>query len=735
MIVLDKEHKLFTLHTQNTTYQMKADAYGVLLHTYYGPRVRGGDLSCLLQYTDRSFSPNPNAAGTCRTYSLDVLPREYAASGGGDFRIPSLEVEGPDGSHTASLRFAEAQVRPGKYALEGLPAFFGTEAEADTLVITLEDAALQLQVELFYGVFEAHDLITRAVRVVNRGEGTVRLRQAASLCLDLPGGDWDLITFDGRHVMERCPSRAPLRPGVQSVGSVRGTSSHQHNPFAILCGREAGEEHGLCYGAMLLYSGNFQAAAERSQFESSRLVLGIHPYHFCWTLDPGASFTTPEAALVCSNQGFGAMSRRFHRAIRSNLLRDPYGDRRKPVLVNSWEATYFDFDADKLVELAAASAPLGVELFVLDDGWFGARDSDSSGLGDWTVNERKLPGGLEALVTRIQALGMSFGLWVEPEMVNEDSELYRAHPDWALSVPGRGPSRGRAQLVLDFSRKEVRDHIYAALKRVLSSAEVSYVKWDMNRSLTDVWSAALAPERQGEVYHRYVLGVYEMLERLRQDFPNLLIEGCSGGGGRFDGGMLYYTPQIWCSDNTDAVDRLRIQYGTSFGYPPCTMGAHVSATPNEQTGRTASLETRGAVAMSGTFGYEMDLGKSSPEERETIRKQMEFFKKHHHLLQTGDYYRLTSPFQEGPYTAWAHVSPDGREALVNLVTGSTHAALPFTSLRLQGLDPNLDYRVNGGKLWPGDVLLTAGYPIPLFLGDYQTFQLYLEAVDASCPAF
>ena len=354
MIVLDKEHKLFTLHTQNTTYQMKADAYGVLLHTYYGPRVRGGDLSCLLQYTDRSFSPNPNAAGTCRTYSLDVLPREYAASGGGDFRIPSLEVEGPDGSHTASLRFAEAQVRPGKYALEGLPAFFGTEAEADTLVITLEDAALQLQVELFYGVFEAHDLITRAVRVVNRGEGTVRLRQAASLCLDLPGGDWDLITFDGRHVMERCPSRAPLRPGVQSVGSVRGTSSHQHNPFAILCGREAGEEHGLCYGAMLLYSGNFQAAAERSQFESSRLVLGIHPYHFCWTLDPGASFTTPEAALVCSNQGFGAMSRRFHRAIRSNLLRDPYGDRRKPVLVNSWEATYFDFDADKLVELAAA---------------------------------------------------------------------------------------------------------------------------------------------------------------------------------------------------------------------------------------------------------------------------------------------------------------------------------------------------------------------------------------------
>ncbi len=727
MIVLDKENRVFTLHTRRSTYQMKADSYGVLLHTYYGPRVDCGDLSCLLQYTDRSFSPNPNAAGDCRTYSLDVLPREYAASGGGDFRLPALEVEGPSGSHTASLRYSGAEVCRGKYGLEGLPAFFGGEDDADTLVVRLEDKALRLCVELYYGVFEEHDLITRAVRVVNRGGEAVRLHQAASLCLELPGGGWDFITFDGRHVMERCPSRAPLRPGVQSVGSVRGTSSHQHNPFVVLCEQDAGEEHGLCYGAMLLYSGNFEAAAERSQFETTRLVLGIHPYHFCWTLMPGEAFTAPETALVCSPDGLGPMSRRFHRAIRAHLLRDPWQGRCKPVLVNSWEAAYFDFDAERLVELARAAAPLGIGLFVLDDGWFGERDSDLAGLGDWTVNQRKLPGGLERLVPRIQALGMDFGLWVEPEMVNEDSALYRAHPDWVLAVPGRAPARGRCQLVLDFSRQEVRDHVYGALKAVLSSADISYVKWDMNRSLTDVWSAALPPEQQGEVYHRYVLGVYSMLEQLRRDFPHILIEGCSGGGGRFDGGMLYYTPQIWCSDNTDAVDRLRIQYGTSFCYPPCTMGAHVSAVPNEQTGRCAPLETRGAVALAGTFGYEMDLGKITPEERAVIAEQVETYKAHWALLREGDYYRLTDPFREGPYTAWAHVSPDRREALVELVTGSTHAALPFTNLRLRGLDPELRYRVNGGESWPGGVLMAAGYPIPLFSGDYQTLQLFLEA--------
>jgi alpha-galactosidase len=706
---------------------MKVDDYRVLLHTYYGARVRGGDLSYLIQYADRGFSPNPGEAGDRRTYSLDTLPQEYSTCGVGDFRVPSVEVELADGSHIVDLRYLDFEIRPGKYALPGLPAFFGTDAEAETLVVRLEDTVSGLRVELYYGVLEKFDLITRAARIVNGGDAPLKLQRAASLCLDFPRADLDFISFDGRHVMERCPSRTPLRPGLQSVGSVRGTSSHQHNPFVILCDRDANEDYGLCYGAMLVYSGNFSAAVERTQFEDARLVLGIDPQHFCFTLAPGEEFVTPEAAMICSPNGFTTMSQQYHRAIRRNLVRDPYGDRRKPVLINNWEATYFDFDADKLVAIAKEAAPLGIELFVMDDGWFGSRDSDLGGLGDWTVNEKKLPGGLEALVPRIRELGLEFGIWVEPEMVNEDSQLYKAHPDWALGAPHRAYTRGRSQLVLDFSRKEVRDYIYDALKKVLSSAPISYVKWDMNRSLSDVWSAGVPVERQGEVYHRYVLGLYELLERLRQEYPNLLIEGCSGGGGRFDAGMLYYTPQIWCSDNTDAVDRLRIQYGTSFCYPVSAVGAHVSAAPNEQTGRVTPMQTRGVVAMSGTFGYEMDLAKVSDEDKATAARQIADFKAHYALLQQGDYYRLTDPFCDTAFTAWMQVAPDRSEALVSVVTGSTHAALPFMVVLLKGLDPKKQYRVNGGQVFGGDVLMQVGYPLPPMPGDYQAVQLYLKA--------
>ncbi len=727
MIVYDAASRLFTLHTQNTTYQMKADEYGVLLHTYYGPRLSGGDLSYLIRGADRGFSPNPNETGHCRTYSLDTLPQEYSTCGVGDFRLPSLEPELTDGSHACDLRYTGFERWNGKYALEGLPAFFGG-AQWQTLVIFLEDAAAHLRVELYYGVLEEHDLITRAVRILNRGKSSVRLRQAASVCLDFQRGDLEMMTFNGRHAMERCPSRAPLRPGVQGVGSIRGASSHQHNPFVILCEPACGEDYGLCWGAMLLYSGNFQAQAERSQFEDSRLVMGINPYHFCYTLSPGESFITPEAALICSPCGFGQMSRQYHRAIRTHLLRDPMAGTQKPVLVNNWEATYFDFDSEALVRLAQAAAPLGIGLFVMDDGWFGRRDSDSSSLGDWQVNSEKLPGGLEALVSRIKALGMKFGIWVEPEMVNEDSALYQAHPDWALKIPGRPCARGRSQLVLDFSRQDVREHIYGALHAILASADITYVKWDMNRSLSDVWSAALPPERQGEVYHRYVLGVYELLERFRRDFPHVLIEGCSGGGGRFDAGMLYYTPQIWCSDNTDAIDRLRIQYGTSFCYPPCTMGAHVSAVPNDQNGRVTPLETRGIAAMSGAFGYEMDLSQTTPQDRAVIQKQTADYRAYYSLIHQGDYYRLSDPFRD-PLTAWAHVSQDKREALVSAVYGTVHAAPPFTALKLKGLDPAQHYQINGAGSWPGDALMQAGYPLPLPWGDYQAFQLHLCAIE------
>ncbi len=727
MIAIDKQKLLFSLHTRNTTYQLKADRHSVLVHTYYGPRV-SGDMSYLIRYADRACAPNPEEAGLDRTYSLDTIPQEYSGCGVGDFRLPSLELELPGGSVSASLRYTGFELREGKYALEGLPAFRGTAEDAQTLVVFLEDAAAQVKVELYYGVFERYDLITRAVRVVNEGKRAVGLRQCASLCLDFLRSDLDLVTFDGCHMMERCPSRAPLRPGVQGVGSVRGTSSHQHNPFVVLCGHDANEDYGVCYGAMLLYSGSFQAQVERSQYDNARLVMGVNPYQFRWTLGPGEAFTAPEAALVCSPQGLGQMSRQFHRAIRERLVRDPLEGRRRPVLINNWEATYFNFNADKLAEIAETAAGLGIELFVMDDGWFGGRSDDNGGLGDWWVNTDKLPGGLEALVPRLQKLGMRFGIWIEPEMVNEDSALYREHPDWVLKIPGRAPARGRNQLVLDFSRGDVRRHIYGQIKAGLSSADVSYVKWDMNRSLTDVYSAALPPERQGEVYHRYVLGVYEMLEWLRRDFPHILIEGCAGGGGRFDGGMLYYTPQIWCSDNTDAIDRLRIQYGTSFCYPMSAVGAHVSAVPNEENGRITPMETRGAVAMAGTFGYEMDLSKASPEDRETIRRQTAFFKEHYELIQYGDYYRLSDPFRDGPYTAWEQVSPDGREALATVVAGGTRAAPSFLTLRLKGLDPDAVYRVNGGEeRYSGSALMEAGCPLPVMGGDYWSLQLYLEA--------
>ncbi len=727
MIFQDNEKNIFTLHTCNSTYQIQADAKGVLLHLYYGPKISDCDLSPLIRYADRGFSPNPAEAGNDRTYSLDTLPQEYSGSGAGDFRLPSLELELSDGSWVADLRYVSAKVEQGKYTLEGLPAFYAGQEEAQTLTITLEDAVSHVRVELLYGVMEDCDLITRAVRIVNEGTSPIRIRRAASLCLDFQGADLDFITFDGGHVKERRLNRTRLRPGIQSVGSIRGISSHQHNPFVMLCEPHADEDHGTCYGAALLYSGNFEAAAERSQFEDARLTLGIHPFHFCWLLEPGQSFTTPEAALVCSPNGFGQMSRQFHRAVRTHLVRDVWRNRRKPVQINSWEAFYFDYDHQRLLQFAKQAAALGIEMFVLDDGWFGHRDNDSSSLGDWWANGKKLPGGLSGLSAEIKALGLELGLWIEPEMASEDSQIYQDHPDWVLNPPGRPYTRGRFQLVLDFTRAEVRDYVFQALQTLLDSAQISYLKWDMNRALAQVWSAALPAERQGEVYHRYVLGVYDLLERFRQANPNTLIEGCSGGGGRFDMGMLYYTPQIWCSDNTDAIDRLSIQYGTSFAYPPSTMGAHVSAVPNEQTGRSMPLETRGAVALSGTFGYEMDLSKLSDQEKAMVTRQIRDYQESYDLVQTGDYYRLTAPSADGAPTAWAHVSPDKRTALLCLVSGQVHAGPPFRRVKLRGLEPGLRYRITGDStLWPGDVLMQAGYPIPM-LGEYQCLRLWLQA--------
>lgn len=545
------------------------------------------------------------------------------------------------------------------------------------------------------------------------------------MALDFDHKDLDFLHFYGRHAMERKMERSPLQHGFQGVESRRGYSSHQQNPFAVLCKPDATEEYGWCYGASFVYSGNFSIQAEVSQADTTRLTVGIQDTQFEFHLEPGECFTAPEVILSFSDKGLGQLSRNYHKAIRNNVCRGKYKTARRPVLINNWEATYFDFTPEKLVAIAKDAKELGIEMLVMDDGWFGKRDSDFSGLGDWFVNEKKLKGGLKDLVEEVNKTGMKFGIWFEPEMISEDSDLYRAHPDWALTIPGRPFSRARHQLVLDFSREDVRTYIFERMCEILESANIEYVKWDANRHLTDVWSAQLPADRQGEVFHRYILGLYDFLEKLTQRFPDILIEGCSGGGGRFDAGMMYYHPQIWCSDDTDAIERLEIQYGTSFGYPVSTVGSHVSVCPNHQTGRSVSMKTRGIVAMAGTFGYELDITKLSEDDKEMVKIQVEEFKKYYDLIQNGDYYRLTDDGSKSPYVAWEFAAADQSEALLNVVVLRAKANPMLHTVQVKGLKPDAVYRVEGTEEeYLGAALMSGGYPVPVLWDDYQGIQVH-----------
>lgn len=605
-MAINIKNQIFTLHTKNSTYQMKVDEQNMLIHTYYGNRTDDTDCSYLIRMADRGFSGNIPGTDRERVYSLDFLPQEFPVYGDGDYRVDCLKADLGNGVQDGMFFFDSYQVRDGKYNIPGLPAFFSSEkSEGKTLEIVLKDAVEEVYVHLLYGVFEELDIITRAAVVENRTEGDIQISRIMSACLDLGMGKYDLIHFYGKHAGERQMERNSLPHGITELRSTRGTSSHQHNPFVILADKDTTESTGECYSASFLYSGGFHAQAEVDQFNQTRLVIGIDDYDFSWKLKKGESFSTPEVCLTYSADGFSKLSQTLHQAIVSNLIRSCWKDRVRPILVNNWEATYFDFTGEKIIEIAKQAAELGVEMLVLDDGWFGKRDDDLAGLGDWTVNEKKLGMPLSQVAEKIRALGMKFGIWIEPEMVCEDSDLYREHPDWAFTIPGRKPVRARYQLVLDYSRKEVVDGIFTQIAKVLDETKADYVKMDMNRHLTDVWSKTAGEQNQGAILHRYMLGVYDFLERLHERYPALLIEGCSGGGGRFDAGMLYYTPQIWCSDNTDAIERVKIQYGTSFAYPSCTVGSHVSAVPNHQTGRTTELATRAAVAMAGSFGYEL----------------------------------------------------------------------------------------------------------------------------------
>ena len=724
-IVYSKLDRTFTIQTKNTTYQMQVDPYGFLLHLYYGKKTDGSCMDYLLTYYDRGFSGNPFDAGDDRTYSMDALPQEYPSYGTGDYRSTALIVENADGSTACDLRYRSHHIFNGKYKIPGLPAVYADERESQTLEIVMEDAVTGVEVTLQYGVLPDYDVITRSEKIVYRGEGKICIRKAQSACLDFVQGKYDLLTFYGRHAMERTMQREPVTHGSHVIGSVRGTSSHQYNPMMILADENTTDQYGNCYAMSFVYSGNFKGETLKDQFGQTRALMGLQDEMFSYPLAEGETFYTPEVLLTFSGSGMNLLSQNLHRCIRQHICRGKYKESVRPVLVNSWEASYFDFDGDTLYELAKEAKHAGIDMLVLDDGWFGKRDDDNSGLGDWFVNEKKLGGTLGDLIKKINDLGVKFGIWVEPEMISEDSDLYREHPDWALTIPGRNPVHARNQLVLDFSRKEVVDHIFDQICKVLDQGNIEYVKWDMNRSLMDVFSRGT--EDQGRVMYDYVLGLYDFLERIVTRYPDLLIEGCSGGGGRFDAGMMYYTPQIWCSDNTDALDRLQIQYGTSFGYPVSAVGSHVSAVPNHQTGRITSLHTRGVVAMAGTFGYELNLGKLSEEEKQEIRLQVEEYRKFAPLIQTGLYYRLSDPARE-EYAAWAFVSEDQKEVLRNVVLQEIHGNMTVNYVKLQGLKCSAIYRdTETGKIYNGAALMEAGIPMPVEMGEFKAYQTHLAA--------
>ena len=724
----DEKKNLFTLQTLDSTYQMKVDDHGVLLHTYYGAPADETDFSYLIGPEDRGFSGQPGDEKKNRTYSMDYYPLEYPVQGNGDFRVKALKA-GFEGEVPAlDLRFVSYELEKGKYSLPGLPALFEAEAgEVETLKITLKDRLEEIYVTLFYGVFEKKNVISRAASIENRSGKNVTLKRALSLGLDFMEGDMDLIHFYGKHAGERQFERRNLPHGITEISSSRGTSSHHHNPFVILCDKDTTEDFGNAYGVSFIYSGGFKIQMEKDQVDGIRLVCGLDDEEFLWKLAPGETFVTPEAALSYSEKGLTALSDQFQKAYHANLIRSPWKDKKRPTLVNNWEATYFGFDAEKLLKIAGEAADLGLDMLVLDDGWFGKRNDDNSGLGDWFVNEKKLGCTMKELVDRVNALGLKFGIWLEPEMVSEDSDLYRTHPDWVLQIPGREPNRSRNQLVLDLSRKEVREYMKKFIDDTLSCANISYVKWDMNRSVDNVYSAADPTLSQGAIRHKYVLGLYEVMEDMLTRHPDLLLEGCSGGGGRFDAGMLYYAPQIWCSDNTDAIERLRIHYGTSFGYPMSSVSAHVSVCPNHQNGRVTPFKTRGICAMQGSFGYELDLSKLSEEDKAEARRQITVYNENWELFQSGSYYRLNSPMENHDYTAWSYVSKDQRKASLSVIYTDLHGNPKPVRVKLKGLKKDASYDVDG-TVYTGTALMRGGLLIPKPSCNYDSYMVCIHEI-------
>ena len=728
-IKVSENGRLFTLQTKDSSYQMFADDKNVLLHLYYGEKIGEENLSGLIFCTDMGFAGNPEEAGINRKYSLDALPQEIPGSGVGDFRDDMIEIRHADGSFAADFRFDSFEILDHSYAIPGMPALYDTEEEkGETLVITMTEKASDIVLKLFYGVFENENVITRAARLENHGETAIELEKMLSFSMDLMYENYEMIYFSGRHAMERTAERIPVQHAKVEIGSTRGTSSHHYNPAVILCEEGAGETHGSCIGACLVYSGNFVAAAHKAQKNQTRFQMGIHPTNFCFHLEKGEAFDTPQAILSYSGTGLTKLSQQYHEIIREHICRGAYKHAKRPILINNWEATYFDFNEEKILKIAEQAQKLGIEMLVLDDGWFGKREDDNSGLGDWFVNEKKMNGSMAQLAEKIHRMGMKFGLWFEPEMISEDSDLYRAHPDWAFAIPGRVPNHSRNQLVLDMTREDVREYLLERLTTIVHDAKIDYVKWDMNRSVCDVYSHVAAQNRNGELYHRYVLGVYDLLERFLAACPDLLLEGCSGGGGRYDAGMMYYSPQIWCSDNTDAINRLSIQYGSSFFYPISTVGSHVSVCPNHQTGRVTPFRTRGDVALAGSFGYEMDLNKISEEEKEMVKEQVAAMHEYYELTHEGLYYRLTG-LKKQDFMAWEFVAKDQSRALLTIVKTDAEGNMLPVHTKVCGLAEDklyrcsLDQEVRLGRTWN-----RAGLTLHQVLEEYESIRVEFTEV-------
>ena len=736
-ITVNDRGDFFRIDTKNTSYMIGVRDGLYLGHFYYGPRISDDDLSYRT-----AFAPEGRISRTDRemVIFMDGFRFEYPGWGAGDSREGALKVLFPNGTTRVCPTFLGYEISSSKAPVPGLPSTYAAEGEVETLRIDLQDPDTKVEVSLFYSAFYEEDVIARRAEIRNGGEGKMVLQRALSAAMDMPGRDtegrpFELMTFHGTWAREFTRQTDPILFGRIGVSSICGKTSNRAQSFlGIVSPGKSGE----AYGLQFLYSGNFSSMVEKAPNEDIRVSMGIHPEEFSWELMPGETFYTPEVVMTYSDHGLGRMSRSFHDLFRNHLIRGKYKDQKRPILINNWEATYFDFNMEKLLEIARQAKDCGVEMLVVDDGWFGKRNDDNSGLGDWTVNEEKLPGGLSALSVKLKEIGMKLGVWFEPEMVSPDSDLYRAHPDWAIAIPGIEPSRSRNQLVLDVSREDVRDYLFEAISDVIRAADVAYVKWDMNRHLCDLYSAALPSERQGELLHRFVLGVYDLQERLLTAFPDLLLENCSSGGSRFDPGMLYYSPQIWTSDDTDAYERIRIQEGAATLYPLSCLGAHVSICPNHVTGRTVPFTTRGHVALAGTFGYELDITKLSKEEHEEMKEQTVLFHRYNDLVRNGDYYRIASFRENGFYDCYGVVSKDKSEMLLTFIHVINRPCTPNRFIHLKGLDEKKRYRVTWAEDPEkdpevvaeayGGTLMNAGLIIPCMNGDFRSVLYHIQEI-------